>query len=172
MFSEAELQLLTLLGLPGAGGLRMTTREEILEALGQLDQSTFNEVINLACQSRRDPCEDGHQDRPDLSAGPEPFARWLAYRHMAGDAAIERVIYLPAGAPKNEIRLLEVNRLLPVGEEEAVEPLDFTPDIDGLQLRVLVADLTAKQWERIRREGGTSLPMGWQLRDSQIYSRG
>jgi hypothetical protein len=46
-------------------------------------------------------------------------------------------------------------------EDDALEPLDFTPEIAGLPFRVYVADVTTDQWERIQREPGTILPAGW-----------
>jgi hypothetical protein len=150
----------------------MPTREEIIEALGQLDQATFDDVINTAFQHRRDPDNCPTQNRPDPQAGPEQFARWLAQRHMSSDAAIERVVYLPSGAPNNQVRLLEVNRFLHPTEDEAIEPLDFTPDNLDLPFKVFVADVTRGQWERIKQEPMATLPAGWRLEGNQIYSRG
>ena len=71
---------------------------------------------------------------------------------METDAAIERVVYLPTGAPNNEIRLLEVNRFLRPPDNDVIEPLDFTPDIAEVPFRVFVADVTRDQWERIQRD--------------------
>ena len=149
----------------------MPTREEIIEALRQLDPSTFENVINIAFQHRRDPTQAAHA-RPLPPGEPEQFARWLAQRHMSSDPAIERVVYLPTGAPRDEIRLLEVNRFLNPPDNDVIEPLDFTPDIDGIPFKVFVADVTTDQWERIQRESGTTLPVGWKLEGNQIYPRG
>ena len=85
----------------------MPNPEELIQALAELDPATLENVINTAYNRRRDPVRPA---RPDPVEGPGPFARWLAQRHMETDAAIERVVYLPTGAPNNEIRLLEVNR--------------------------------------------------------------
>ena len=91
---------------------------------------------------------------------------------MSSDPAIERVVYLPTGAPRDEIRLLEVNRFLNPPDNDLIEPLDFTPEIDGIPFKVFVADVTTDQWERIQRESGTTLPVGWKLEGNQIYPRG
>ena len=75
---------------------------------------------------------------------------------MSSDLAIERVVYLPTSTQDDEIRLLEVNRLLHPPDPEAVEPLDFSPD--DLPFKVFVADVTSDQWERIKREPELSFP--------------
>jgi len=150
----------------------MFTREEIIQALSQLDPVTFEEVIRTAVQGRDDAMDAVETLRPDLHASPEAFAAWLARRHMTSDAAIERVVYLPDGAPENEIRLLEVNRFLHPAANDEIEPLDFTPDVDGFPFKVLVADVASDQWQRIRDADGTALPHGWSLVDHRIYCRG
>src|SRR4051794_8005990 len=94
------------------GGQPMPDREELIQALAQLDPATLEEVVTTAYRRRSDPAEAAVQQKPDPQATPQQFAEWLAHRHLSSDAAIERVVYLPAGAPHNEIRLLEVNRFL------------------------------------------------------------
>src|SRR5438045_1879521 len=102
----------------------MPDREELIQALTQLDPATLEEVVNTAYRRRYGSAETEAQAKLDPHATPEQFAQWLARRHLASDAAIELVVYLPAGAPDNEIRLLEVNRLLNLSDTEAIEPLD------------------------------------------------
>jgi len=127
----------------------MPNPEELIQALAELDPATLENVINTAYNRRRHPVRPA---RPDAVEGPGPFTRWLAQRHMETDAAIERVVYLPIGAPNNEIRLLEVNRFLRPPDNDVIEPLDFTPDIAEVPFRVFVADVTRDQWERIQRD--------------------
>jgi hypothetical protein len=143
-------------------------REELIQALAQLDLATLEEVVTNAYQ-RRGNIPTDEEPRPDDGATRGQVARWLAIRHLATDAALERVIYLPANAPDNEIRLLEVNRLLNP-PDDAIEPLEFTPVWD-LPYRVFVADITSDQWDRLRQNPGV-LPPGWDLRDSQVILRG
>jgi len=147
----------------------MPNPEELIQALAELDPATLENVINTAYNRRRDRARPA---RPDPEEGPGPFARWLAQRHMETDAAIERVVYLPTGAPNNEIRLLEVNRFLRPPDNDVIEPLDFTPDIAEVPFRVFVADVTRDQWERIQGDPDLLSHVGWQLKDNQIYARG
>lgn len=148
----------------------MPDREELIQALTRLDPAALEEVVTTAYRRRND-TEPGDPARPDCHATPDQFADWLARRHLATDAAIERVVYLPTGAPENEIRLLEVNRFLNQADTQPIEPLDFTPEMD-LPYRVFVADITSDQWDRVQREGDAVLPPGWRFRDNQIIVRG
>jgi hypothetical protein len=150
----------------------MPNPEELIQALAELDPATLENVINTAFERRRDPAETTRRTRPNPKEGPGQFARWLAQRHMETDAAIEWVVYLPTGAPNNEIRLLEVNRFLHPPDNDVIEPLDFTPDIEDVPFRVFVADVTRDQWERIQRDPDLLSQVGWQLKDNQIYARG
>lgn len=150
----------------------MSTREDLVRALVQLDSASFDDVINTAFRQRYDSTEPTAFTGPDPQAAPEEFASWLARRHLSSDAVIERIIYLPVGAPENEIRLLEVNRLLNAPpDSDVIEPLDFTPDVADLPFKVLVADVTADQWERIRKGSDPILPPGWELEGNRIFSR-
>jgi len=149
----------------------MPTREEIIQALCQLDVGDFEDVINTALLQRGDTADAAGRVRPDPQEGPEPFARWLVQRHLSTDPSIQRVVYLPTGAPNDEIRFLEINRFLQPFDDDVIEPLDFSPDSDDLPFRVFVADITSDQWERIQQNPCT-LPPGWQLYDNRIYSRG
>jgi hypothetical protein len=148
----------------------MSDREALIQALTQLDPATMEEVVTAAYRRRSD-TEPDTQARPDSHATPGQFANWLAQRHLSTDAAIERVIYLPTEAPENEIRLLEVNRLLSQTDPQSIEPLDFTPEMD-LPYRVFVADITSDEWERVQRDPATTLPPGWRLDGSQVIARG
>ncbi len=150
----------------------MPNPEELIQALAELDPAILESVINTAYNRRRDPTETTRRVRPKPADGAGPFARWLAQRHMETDAAIERVVYLPTGAPVDEIRLLEVNRFLRPPDDDVIEPLDFSPDGADLPFRVFVADITRDQWERIQRDPELLSQLGWQLKDKQIFARG
>jgi hypothetical protein len=147
----------------------MPNNEELIQALTQLDPATLEEVVNTAYRRLGTIDAEPHPS-PDPHATPEQFAQWLARRHLSTDAAIDRVVYLPAGAPENEIRLLEVNRFLNPPDPQSIEPLDFTPD--DLSYRVFVADITSDQWDRVQREGDAVLPAGWQLAGNRVIGRG
>jgi hypothetical protein len=148
----------------------MTNRDDLIQTLARLDPATFENVIASAYRQRHGLAGGAPQNRPDSQATPRQFAEWLARRHMSSDMAIERVIYLPAGAEDDEIRLLEVNRLLNPPDPDVIEPLDFSPD--DLPFRVFVADVTADQWERIKEAPDAVLPPGWRLDGNLIFARG
>ena len=100
----------------------------------------------------------------------DEMARWYAARHLHTDPGIQKVYYLPAGAPEREIRLLEINGLIAVRELDPLEPLDFGVNVDGTEPHtLLVLDVTPAQWERIR-SGELSLPAGWSLKEAVAFS--
>jgi hypothetical protein len=148
----------------------VSSREELIQALAQLDPATLEDVVSAAYRQRTQRTEATDQERPNPEATAEQFARWLAKRHLSSDMAIERVVYLPSGAPGDEIRLLEVNRLLNPPDPDTIEPLDFTPDTDP-PFKVFVADVTTDQWERIKRTPESILPSGWELEPNQVFTR-
>jgi hypothetical protein len=148
----------------------MPSREDLIATLASLDSASFEDVISSAYQQRLGTAGTTPATRPDPQATARQLAEWLARRHMASDMAIERVIYLPTGAQDDEIRLLEVNRLLNPPEFDVIEPLDFSPD--DLSFKVFVADVTSDQWERIKREPDAVLPPGWKLDGNIILTRG
>lgn len=147
----------------------MSNREELIRTLAQLDPATLEDVITSAYRQRHDAEKATSESPPDPST-PQQFAHWLAKRHLSSDGAIERVVYLPKDSG-NEIRLLEVNRLLNPPDPDVVEPLDFTPDAD-LPFKVFVADVTTDQWERIKQAPEAMLPAGWRLEGNQVITRG
>ena len=102
----------------------------------------------------------------------DEFARWIALKHLAVDPEIREIHYLPANAPLREVRLLEVNARLAVPSlPGSVEPVDFMPDIDGLDFSLLVADVTPEEWEAIRQRE-LPLPEGWVLDEqTQAFRR-
>ena len=149
----------------------MPTQEEIIQTLCQLDTGALEIVINEALRQRSNAPGASSPAMPGPEEGPEPFARWLAHRHLSTDPAIQWVVYLPTGAPNDEVRLLEINRFLQLDDDDVIEPVDFTPD-DDLTFKVFVADVASDQWERIQQGQGPSMPPGWQLEGYRVYSRG
>jgi len=100
---------------------------------------------------------------PDAPAGKsrDQVAAWVAKKHLLVDTSIREIWYLPRGAPPEEIRLLEVNDRL-AGNESKVEAIDFGLDIEGVQFRLFVADITTDQLDEIK-QGRSRLPPGWSL---------
>ena len=148
----------------------MASREDLIATLAGLDPATFEEVVSSAYRKRYERDDPVPPSPPSRGATSEEFARWLAARHLSSDPAIEKVVYLPAGAPADEIRLLEVNRFLNAPEPDSVEPLDFTPDTDS-PFKVFVADVTGDQWERIQGSPEAMLPARWALEGNLIFGR-
>jgi hypothetical protein len=97
------------------------------------------------------------------------LARWYAQRHLRTDAGVQEIHYLPENAPAREIRLLEVNNLIPAMRE--LEPIDFGVDIDSAEGHVLlVLDVTPAQWRAIQN-GKLALPSGWTLDGGKSFRR-
>ncbi len=95
----------------------------------------------------------------------DTLAKWYAARHFKTDSGVEKVFYLPVGAPEREIRLLEVNDL--ISETTPLEPIDFGVDIGGAGAHTLnVLDVTPGQWEGIA-SARIPLPAGWTLEGIQ-----
>lgn len=101
----------------------------------------------------------------------DEFAHWIGRRHFEIDKGISRILHLPTGAPPDEVRLLEVNELAAIPENAPIEALDFTPDLDGMPYRLVVADVTPRQYEAIQ-VGTLPLPAGWSLDGSQAIPPG
>ena len=100
----------------------------------------------------------------------DSMAARYAKRHKAADGDIAAIYYLPAGAPPNEIRLVEVNRAIMSAAEP--EPIDFgvaggTDD----EHRLVVLDLTPEQWKEVLNET-RSLPPGWSLEGRRDFGNG
>lgn len=97
------------------------------------------------------------------------LADWYATQHLKTDPALNRVYFLPSGAPDREIRLVEVNELV-AEREELFEPIDFGIDRRADSEHTLfVLDVTPRQWGRIGRDD-LSLPAGWSLDGAEIFS--
>jgi hypothetical protein len=149
----------------------MADTQKLARELANLDDGDWFTVLTDAQAQRRDKHEQessGQEPQPGVSN--EQFAKWIAQRHLASDPDIREVIYLPSNAPEKEIRLLETNVLLNVSEEEKVGAVDFSPDINQLNFRVLVADITPRQWENIKSKK-LALPEGWDLKDYILFKR-
>lgn len=141
----------------------MADTEKLAQALVDLDDVDWFTVLETAQSKRRVKYDNGILDQdPKPGATAAEFAAWMARCHLATDPGIREIIYLPANAPKNEIRLLELNVLLSVPEADSIQPVDFSPDIGGLDFRVVVADITPAQWQAIQAKQ-LPLPDGWDL---------
>jgi hypothetical protein len=98
------------------------------------------------------------------------FAEWLARRHLEFDSRLTEVIYLPTGAPDNEVRLLEVNTGLYREPEQPIVAVETTPAIADLPFHVWIADVTPDEWRTIQAKP-VLLPAGWSLDQRQTTRR-
>lgn len=97
------------------------------------------------------------------------MAERYAGRHLKTDQAVLEIHFLPEGAPANEIRLVEVNKL--VSESTPLEPINFGVETGGNGAHTLyVLDVTPTQWQAIC-SGKTTLPSGWSLENSVTIRR-
>ncbi len=101
----------------------------------------------------------------------DAFAKWYAKRHLEIDPGVVEIHYLPTAAPAREVRLLEVNRLIPEQLDAGLEPIDFGVDIGGTEGHTLVVlDVTPRQWAEIE-SGRLPLPAGWRQDGRVTFQR-
>lgn len=106
---------------------------------------------------------------PPLAHDRDTVAAWVAKKHLVADNSIREVWYLPNGASPDEIRLLELNDRLGTLNSDA-NAIDFGLDVNGARFRLLVADISSEQLDRIKK-GRSNLPTGWSLADNQVWGR-
>jgi hypothetical protein len=99
------------------------------------------------------------------------FAEWLARQHLEFDSRLTEVVYLPAGSPEDQVRLLEVNTGLYPDPANPIVPIETTPAVTDLPFRVWVIDVTPDEWKRIQLNPSI-LPDGWSLEGRQTTRRG
>ncbi len=108
---------------------------------------------------------------PKTQFNRDSLARWYANEHLKTGPGIVQVYYLPKNAGEREIRFVEVNELLADRTDAALEPIDFGIDAGTKNAhRLLVLDVTPKQWERITRKN-LPLPDDWSLEGAIRFPR-
>lgn len=96
----------------------------------------------------------------------DSMVKWYAKQHRESDPGTEAIYELPEGSDVREIRLIEVNRLIP---ERVPEPIDFGVDRDTPDSHsVIVLDVTPSQWDLIAG-GKLLLPSGWSLVGARCF---
>ncbi len=133
------------------------------------DEDWYEYLDKLDEDSRR------RRQQSQTSASPagnsrDEVAAWIAKKHFLADSGIREVWYLPLGAPPDEIRFLELNDRFASAESQP-EAIDFGLDIEGARFRLLVADITSEQLDRIKQDP-SRLPPGWTLDGNRIWRRG
>jgi hypothetical protein len=98
------------------------------------------------------------------------FAQWLGHQHLQFDKRLTAVVYLPAGAPPDHVRLLEVNTGLYPQPGTPLNPTESTPAVSDLPFHVWVLDVTPEEWTQIQETPGM-LPAGWSLEGKVTIKR-
>jgi hypothetical protein len=108
---------------------------------------------------------------PKTKFNRDAMARWYAMQHLKTDPGVVSVYYLPRNASDREIRFVEVNTLLADRTDESLVPIDFGIDMgtDNAH-RLVVVDVTPKQWERIKKQK-LHLPKDWSLEDAIPFTK-
>jgi hypothetical protein len=99
------------------------------------------------------------------------FAQWLGRQHLQFDKRLTQVVYLPAGAPENQVRLVEVNTGLYPDPGTPLTPTESTPAVADLPFHVWVLDVTPDEWNQIQTRPDM-LPPGWSLEGKVTIKRG
>lgn len=147
----------------------MPNMNELVPTLANLPRHEYAELIRQVDEQRRQAAErEALRHPPRNGMTKEEFVAWIARQHFAIDKGITRILYLPTGAPAEEVRLLEINALASLPENGPVEAVDFMPDIEGAHYTLFVADVTPRQLDAILN-GQLPLPRGWQLEGYQEF---
>jgi hypothetical protein len=141
--------------------------EEYAKTMSQDEWFDFLEEADAATQIRKKMSEPNKPKPGDSRA---QVAEWVAKRHMGADGGIHQVWFLQLGSPEGEIRLLEVSERF-TGEAAKIEPIDFGLDIEGAKYKLLVADVSVEQLEKIKTDPAKSLPNDWKIDGALIWGR-
>lgn len=141
--------------------------EDYAKAMTQDEWFDFLEEADSAAKIRK---QMSQPDKPSQGTNRDQVAKWVAKRHMGADGGIRQVWWLRTGSPGDEIRFLEVSERF-TGEAAKIEPIDFGLDVDGANYRLLVADVSGEQLEKIKADPAKALPKGWRIDDALVWGR-
>ncbi|MBY0455930.1 MAG: hypothetical protein K2V38_01185 [Gemmataceae bacterium] len=132
-----------------------------------LPQEEFEAELDRIDEATKRVWQRDDNPEPPPGSDRDAIAEWVAKQHLAVSGSIRQVVYLPAAAPPDEIRLLEVNERLPVGDGP-LTPLDFGAKIAGCPVTVSVVDVTKDQLEKLRADERL-LPAGWNWEGARVW---
>ena len=149
----------------------MLSQDEMFQYLVGLPETEYAEVVFRAESGRHERVSEAFAEQLPAAPDRDTVACWLARQHLAIDPGVAEICYLRA-APANEIRFIEVNRLLPIPDpvQGQFDFVDFALDIDRLDFSLSVIDMTADQWQKVVR-GMLNLPEGWTLEPHTVFRR-
>jgi len=110
------------------------------------------------------------EKEPDGSNRDE-VAHWLAKGHMLVDTAIREVLYLPADAESDEIRLIETSDRFPNPNDDRIEPFESRQFVGGKSFRLKIVDVNSEQLTRLIHQPKL-LPKGWSFNNKLGWKRG
>jgi hypothetical protein len=145
----------------------MSDPHQLAQEAGSLDDRQWRVFLGDLSKARSQRWEAGGDELP-AAANRDQVAEWIARKHLAVDPGITDILYLPGGAPPEEVRLIEANALLAALPDEEISPIDFGLNVEGLNFRLLVVDVTPSQWNRIV-EGKSAIPKDWTLEDARRF---
>lgn len=149
----------------------MFSYDEALQYLASLPDNDYVDVIIHVESRRQQRVTEAFSSELPESPDRNTVAGWLAAQHLAVDPGIAEIYYLQ-DAPDDELRFIEINRLLPVPEPLGGQFnfVDFGLDIDQVDLSLSVIDMTGDQWRKVLG-GVLSLPNGWTIEPYRIFRR-
>lgn len=99
----------------------------------------------------------------------DAMAKWYASQHLKTDPGVVEVIYLPHGAPDQEIRFVEINDMMLERTHELLEPITFGVDRGSeSEHRLSMIDVTQDQWKKVL-DSRIALPQNWSLQDARHF---
>jgi len=129
----------------------MSDTQQLAMQASQLDPEEYQVFLDQLAEKRKNQFQSQLSENPeDISR--DTVAKWIAYQHLATDPGITDVWYLPDKSPAQEIRLIEVNRLLRGVEDEEMIPIDFGLDIEGINFKLMVLDVKPGQLEDLHNK--------------------
>lgn len=149
----------------------MLSNDEALQYLVGLPDSDYADVIIRAESSRQQRVTEAFASELPASPDRDTVAPWLARQHFAIDPGIAEIYHLHH-APADEIRFVEINRLLPIPDPQSgqFDFVDFALDIDRVDLSLSVIDMTGDQWHKLL-DGVLRLPEGWAVEPRSMFRR-
>ena len=134
---------------------------ELRDILRSLPRRQYSDLIREIDEERRRIIENQElHGKPPGEINREVLANWMGRLHYDIDRGITAVYDLSEETSPDEIRLLEVNDRMPIPELLPIVAIEYPHELEGVDYRVMVADITPNQLNSIA-SGKTSLPEGW-----------
>jgi hypothetical protein len=149
----------------------MLSQDEVFQYLISLPDPEYVDVVYRAESSRQQRLSSALAEELPPAPDRDAVAGWLARQHLAIDPGIEEVYYL-RDAFADEVRFVEINRLLPIPDpsDRRFPFVDFGLDMERLDFSLSVIDMTGDQWQKVVN-GLLHLPEGWTTEPHTMFRR-